>query len=79
MRLRSETAGLRGGQSAAHRRDSLQQGVEVGMARDATAGARNEGVTATGALVNCRALACALWTTHETFDFIEAASARGES
>ena len=48
------------------------------MVRDATAGARNEeGDGYRAALVNFRALAHALWTTRETVNYIEAASARG--
>ena len=45
------------------------------MARDATAGARNEeGDGYRAALVNYRALAHALWTTREAVALIEAAS-----
>jgi nicotinamidase-related amidase len=60
----------------AHLRDFLEQGFEVAMVRDATAGARNEeGDGYRAALVNFRALAHALWTTRETVGYIEAASA----
>jgi len=59
----------------AHLRDFLEQGFEVAMVRDATAGARNEeGDGYRAALVNFRALAHALWTTRETVALIEAAS-----
>jgi nicotinamidase-related amidase len=59
----------------AHLRDFLEQGFEVAMVRDATAGARNEeGDGYRAALVNFRSLAHALWTTRETVAFIDAAS-----
>jgi nicotinamidase-related amidase len=59
----------------AHLRDFLEQGFEVAMVRDATAGARNEeGDGYRAALVNFRALAHALWTTRQTIDYIKAAS-----
>jgi hypothetical protein len=59
----------------AHLRDFLEQGFEVAMVRDATAGARNEeGDGYRAALVNFRALAHALWTTRETVRFIEVAA-----
>jgi nicotinamidase-related amidase len=59
----------------AHLRDFLEQGFEVAMVRDATAGARNEeGDGYRAALVNFRALAHALWTTRETVQYIEAAA-----
>jgi nicotinamidase-related amidase len=63
----------------AHLRDFLEQGFEVAMVRDATAGARNEeGDGYRAALVNFRALAHALWTTRETVDYIETAAAEVE-
>jgi nicotinamidase-related amidase len=50
----------------AHLRDFLEQGFEVAMVRDATAGAKNEeGDGYQSALVNFRFLAHALWTTDE--------------
>jgi biuret amidohydrolase len=50
----------------AHLRDFLEQGFEVAMVRDATAGAKNEeGDGYQAALVNFRFLAHALWTTEE--------------
>jgi nicotinamidase-related amidase len=56
----------------AHLRDFLEQGFEVAMVRDATAGAKNEeGDGYRAALVNFRALAHALWTTQETVNCIE--------
>ena len=59
----------------AHLRDFLEQGFEVAMVRDATAGARNEeGDGYRAALVNFRALAHALWTTREAVGYIAAAS-----
>jgi nicotinamidase-related amidase len=59
----------------AHLRDFLEQGFEIAMVRDATAGARNEeGDGYRAALVNFRALAHALWTTRETVQHIEAAA-----
>jgi nicotinamidase-related amidase len=58
----------------AHLRDFLEQGFEVAMVRDATAGARNEeGDGYRAALVNFRALAHALWTTRQAVQYIEAA------
>jgi nicotinamidase-related amidase len=58
----------------AHLRDFLEQGFEVAMVRDATAGARNEeGDGYRAAMVNFRALAHALWTTRETVQAIELA------
>jgi nicotinamidase-related amidase len=58
----------------AHLRDFLEQGFEVAMVRDATAGAKNqEGDGYRAALVNFRALAHALWTTRETVTYIETA------
>jgi nicotinamidase-related amidase len=58
----------------AHLRDFLEQGFEVAMVRDATAGARNEeGDGYRAALVNFRSLAHALWTTRETAQAIELA------
>ena len=60
----------------AHLRDFQEQGFEVAMVRDATAGARNEeGDGYRAALVNFRALAHALWTTRETVQAIELARA----
>jgi len=59
----------------AHLRDFLEQGFEVAMVREATAGARNEeGDGYRAALVNFRSLAHALWTTRETVNYIEAAA-----
>ena len=59
----------------AHMRDFLEQGFEVAMVRDATAGPRNdEGDGYRAALVNFRALAHALWTTEETVERIAAQS-----
>jgi nicotinamidase-related amidase len=57
-----------------HLRDFLEQGFEVAMVRDATAGAKNEeGDGYRAALVNFRSLAHALWTTRQTIKNIEAA------
>jgi nicotinamidase-related amidase len=58
----------------AHLRDFLEQGFEVAMVRDATAGARNEeGDGYRAAMVNFRALAHAVWTTGETVQTLEVA------
>lgn len=59
----------------AHLRDFLENGFEVAMVRDATAGALNEeGDGYQAALVNFRFLAHALWTTEETVAHMRAAS-----
>jgi len=51
----------------AHMRDFIENGFEVAMVRDATAGAKNEeGDGYEAALVNWRFMAHALWTTAET-------------
>jgi len=51
----------------AHMRDFLENGFEVAMVRDATAGAKNEeGDGYRSALVNFRFMAHAVWTTQET-------------
>jgi hypothetical protein len=56
-------------------RDFLEQGFEVAMVRDATAGARNEeGDGYRAALVNFRLLALALWTTRERVNYVGATS-----
>lgn len=50
----------------AHLRDFIEQGFEIAMVRDATAGARNEeGDGYAAALINWRFMAHALWTTDE--------------
>jgi nicotinamidase-related amidase len=60
----------------AHLRDFLEQGIEVAMVRDATAGAKNEeGDGYQAALVNFRFMAHALWTTEETVRLMRQASA----
>jgi nicotinamidase-related amidase len=60
-----------------HLRDFLEQGFEVAMVSDATAGFRNElGDGYRAAIVNFRALAHALWTTEETVRRIETAAAQ---
>src|SRR5262245_16933071 len=60
----------------AHLRDFLEQGFEVAMVRDATAGVKNEeGHGYQAALVNFRFLAHALWTTHDTVQLMREASA----
>jgi nicotinamidase-related amidase len=64
----------------AHLRDFLEQGFEVAMVRDATAGAKNEeGDGYRAALVNFKALAHALWTAEETVHHIAAATQIGVS
>ena len=58
----------------AHLRDLLEQGFEVAMVRDATAGARNdEGDGYQAALVNFRFLAHALWTTQQAVELMHEA------
>jgi biuret amidohydrolase len=59
----------------AHLRDFLEQGLEVAMVRDATAGAKNEeGDGYRAALVNFRFMAHALWTTEEAVRLMRRAS-----
>jgi len=61
----------------AHLRDFLEQGFEVAMVRDATAGTKNEeGDGYEAALVNFRFLAHALWTTRETVGFMREGAVR---
>ena len=61
----------------AHMRDFLEQGFEVAMVRDATAGTTNEeGDGYEAAMVNWRFMAHALWTTRETVGLMGEASAR---
>lgn len=58
----------------AHLRDFIEQGFQVAVVRDATAGAVNdEGDGYTAALVNWRFLAHALWTTEQTLAEIDPA------
>jgi nicotinamidase-related amidase len=60
----------------AHMRDFIEHGFEVAMARDATAGARNEeGDGYEAALINWRFMAHALWSTAEAVQRIEAIGA----
>jgi nicotinamidase-related amidase len=62
----------------AHLRDFLEQGFEVAMVRDATAGARNEeGDGYRAALINFRSLAHALWTTRETIEYMKGPADKG--
>jgi nicotinamidase-related amidase len=57
----------------AHLRDFIEQGFEVAMVRDATAGTSNEeGDGYQAALINWRFLAHALWSTDDAVRFIEA-------
>src|SRR5262249_61449039 len=59
----------------AHMRDFIENGFEVAMVRDATAGATTEeGDGYQAALVNWRFLAHALWSTSETVSLIEKAA-----
>ena len=59
-----------------HLRELLEQGFEVAVVKDATAGAIvEEGDGYEAALVNFRFLANAVWTTEETVELIEQASA----
>lgn len=56
----------------AHLRDFIENGFEVAMVRDATAGARNEeGDGYQAALINWRFMAHALWSTSETVKRID--------
>jgi nicotinamidase-related amidase len=60
----------------AHLRDFLEQGLEVAVVRDATAGTTNdEGDGYRAALVNFRFLAHALWTTREAVRLMGEAAA----
>ena len=64
----------------AHLRDFLEQGIEVAMVRDATAGAKNEeGDGYQAALVNFRFMAHALWTTEEAVRLMREASGSQET
>jgi choline dehydrogenase-like flavoprotein len=64
----------------AHLRDFLEQGFEVAMVRDATAGTKNEeGDGYQAALVNFRFMAHALWTTRHTVGLMREASAPPEA
>jgi nicotinamidase-related amidase len=55
----------------AHLRDFIENGFEVAMVRDATAGARNEeGDGYDAALINWCFMAHALWTTQEVEQLI---------
>jgi nicotinamidase-related amidase len=64
----------------AHLRDFIEQGFEVAMVRDATAGARNqEGDGYQAAMINWRFLAHALWTTTEAVQFIAVAASDRKS
>jgi len=57
-------------------REFIEQGFEVGVVRDATAGAKvPEGDGYLAALINFRMMANAVWTTDETVKRIEALSA----
>jgi biuret amidohydrolase len=64
----------------AHLRDFIEQGFEVAMVRDATAGTSNEeGDGYQAALVNWRFMAHALWTTAEVVRLIKASADSRES
>jgi len=63
----------------AHLRDFIEQGFEVAMVRDATAGTTNEeGDGYQAALVNWRFIAHALWTTAEAVRLIKASANSGQ-
>jgi len=63
----------------AHLRDFIEQGFEVAMVRDATAGTTNEeGDGYQAALVNWRFIAHALWTTAEAVRLIKASATSGQ-
>ena len=58
----------------AHMRDFIENGFEIAMVRDATAGTRNEeGDGYAAALVNWRFMAHGLWTTSQVLRHIERA------
>jgi nicotinamidase-related amidase len=62
----------------AHLRDFLEQGLEVAMVRDATAGTQNEeGDGYHAAMINFRFMAHALWTTLETANLMRQAPGEG--
>ena len=64
----------------AHMRDFIEQGFEVAMVRDATAGIRNEeGDGYAAALINWRFMAHAMWSTAEAVARIESLRATGVS
>jgi nicotinamidase-related amidase len=64
----------------AHLRDFIEQGFEVAMVRDATAGTSNEeGDGYQAALVNWRFMAHALWTSAEAVRLIRASAQSRES
>ena len=59
----------------AHLHELLEQGYEVAVVRDATAGARlPEGDGYLAAIINFRYIANALWTTDQAVERIAAAS-----
>jgi nicotinamidase-related amidase len=61
-------------------RDFIEQGFEVAMVRDATAGTSNEeGDGYQAALVNWRFMAHALWTSAEAVRLIRASAQSRES
>jgi nicotinamidase-related amidase len=63
----------------AHLRDFIEQGFEVAMVRDATAGTTNEeGDGFQAASVNWRFIAHALWTTAEAVRLIKASANSGQ-
>jgi nicotinamidase-related amidase len=60
----------------AHMREFIEQGFEVAVIRDATAGAKvPEGDGYLAALINFRMMANAVWTTDEAVDRVQALSA----
>lgn len=59
----------------AHMRDLIENGFQVAMVRDATAGTRNEeGHGYEAAMVNWRFMAHALWSTSQAVEHMEAAA-----
>jgi nicotinamidase-related amidase len=59
-----------------HMREFLEQGFEVAVVRDGTAGAKvPEGDGYLAALINFRMIANALWSTDETVQRIQALTA----
>ncbi len=58
-----------------HLRELIEQGFEIVVVRDATAGPRlSEGDGYLAAIINFRFLAHALWTTEQTFQQLAAQS-----
>lgn len=58
-----------------HMRDVAEEGIEIAMVRDAIAAGRNdEGDGYVAAMVNCRYIANAIWTTDEAVNRMRSAA-----